>query len=173
MMRHCIFALFLLAAVPAFAEIKIFLYPRCEADGKSVRVEEIAWVEGDAEKIEAIKKILIDEKTYRDGFIDRRELARIFKDAKVEEYTIVGNSVRISKPTGDKAEKEKLEKLAVHAVKKGDAVKVLIKSNKITLEIHGTVAKEAFPGDEVTVDLDKKRSVRGILHEERTVEVKI
>jgi hypothetical protein len=173
MMKAAFTILMAITALPLFADVKVFLYPRFETEETSVRVEEIAWVEGDAEQADKTRKITISSNIYRDGFIDSRELTSILKSAGVETFSIIGNSVRVTKPKVSKADRSKLDELAEHAVRKGDIVTVVVKARKITLETHGKVMKDAVPGDEVTVDLDKKRSVKGCLKEDHRVEVRI
>jgi hypothetical protein len=173
MIKAAITFLIAVFALPLFADVKLFLYPRFETEENSVRVEEIAWVEGDADQTDLARKISISSGIYRDGFVDRRELALILKSSGIESFTIIGNSVRVTRPKVSKADRDKLDELAEHAVKKGDLVTVVVRSKKITLETHGKVSKDAVPGDEVIVDLDKKRSVKGCLKEDHRVEVRI
>jgi hypothetical protein len=162
-----------LSVIPVFADVRIYLYPRCEFEGQSLKFENIAWIDGDSEAIERIKKIQISDITWKDGYVDRREIDNILKNEQIGLFSVIGNSVRVKKSVGVRAEKEKIEKMAEQSVKKGDQVTVLVVSRKITLKTHGLVSKSAFPGDEVPVEISKKRFVRGILKEDRVVEVRI
>jgi hypothetical protein len=168
-----IISIFVFSCIPVLADVRLYLYPRCEFEGQSLKIENIAWVEGEQESVELVKKIILSDKIWKDGYVDRREIDSILKNEQIGLYSVIGNSVRVIKAVGVRAEKEKLEKLADHSVKRGDQVTVLVSSRKITLKTHGSVSKEAFPGDEVSVQLDKKRTVHGILKEDKIVEVKI
>ena len=78
-MKAAFTILFALIMVPLFADVKVFLYPRFETKADSVRIEEIAWVDGDAEQADKTRKLTISSSIFRDGFIDRRELTSILK----------------------------------------------------------------------------------------------
>lgn len=166
-------AVIVFTAIPLFADVKLYLYPRCEFEGQSLKIENIAWVDGDPDSVDLVKKMPLSENIWKDGYVDSREIDFLLRKEPIGLYSVIGNSVRIVKTVGVRAEKEKIEKIAAHAVKKGDSVTVIVSSRKITLKTRGSVSKGAFPGDEVSVELDKKRIVRGILKEDRIVEVRI
>ena len=163
------FALLALAAVSASADVKLYLYPRCEAEG-SLPVSAVAWVDGDEDEVAAVRALKIDAKYFKDGYLDRSELASILKRASIEGASIVGSSVRITKPAKKEVD---LDELAAQSVKRGDAVKVLVKGKGISLETHGTVSADALPGDEVVVELARKKSIKGTLCQEHLVEVRL
>ena len=169
-MRKAIFTLLLCvcAVSAASADVKIFLYPRCEGEG-SILLSSAAWIEGDADETARLRALSIEKRFFKDGYLDRRELTQILKERFSGSYTIIGSSVRVSAPA---AEEIDIEELAEQAVKKGDAVKVLVRRKGITLETHGIVTADALPGDEVAVEVGKKKMVKGVLKEEHVVEVR-
>ena len=170
MMRKLIFTFFLVVCSlsAASADVKIFLYPRCEGEG-SILLSSAAWIEGDADETAKLRALSIDKKFFKDGYLDRREIASILNEKFSGSYTIIGSSVRVTAPA---AEVVVIEELAAQSVKKGDAVKVIVRRKGITLETQGVAAADALPGDEVSVELGKKRMVKGILQEEHIVEVR-
>jgi hypothetical protein len=174
MMRAFLASVIILSGIPAMAGVKIFLYPRYQTGDKMVSVSEIAWVEGDGDDAVKIRRTEIPEKIFHDGFIDRRELTAVLRASGSGDYIIVGNAVRIMPPdTHD----EDLAKMTAHAVKKGDAVKLIVKSGKISIETHGVATTDGLPGDLIQVELElvknKKKCVKGVVREEHLVESRI
>gem|GEM_PF-505142 len=175
MMRVLFATMFVIAAVSvAYADVRVFLYPRYSTNEKSVKLSEVAWIDGDSDDVAKARYIEIVSASYRDGFIDKNEIIRALRARGIEEFRIIGNAVRVV-PYDDT--EEKLDKLAQHAVKKGDAVKLYVRSGKILLETHGIASADALPGDEIAIELEgaknKKKIVKGIVREEHTVEVKL
>ena len=171
MKRAAVTLLFLaLSCAAAYADVKLLLYPKCEADGASLPVSSIAWVDGDEDDAAKVRAIRIDAKFFKDGYVDRSEITAILKRAGVQEFSIVGSSVRVTKPDKTKVD---LDELAEQSVKRGDAVKVLVKGHGISVETHGTVSADALPGDEIVVELSRKKSIKGILCSEHVVEVRL
>ncbi|HNX59272.1 MAG TPA: flagella basal body P-ring formation protein FlgA [Spirochaetota bacterium] len=175
MIRALLSALIIIAAVSsARAEVRVFLYPRYATNEKTVNLSEVAWVDGDADDAVKARRTEIPAKNFRDGFIDRSEITQALRARGLQEFRIIGSAVRIVPvdTTG-----EELEKLAQHAVKKGDAVKLYVRSGKILLETHGIASADAVPGDEIAIELgsakNRKKIVKGIVREEHTVEVKL
>ncbi|HEY1407029.1 MAG TPA: flagella basal body P-ring formation protein FlgA [Spirochaetota bacterium] len=174
MMRTILACVLFLASVPAFAELKVFLYPRYATNEKTVNLSEVAWIEGEGDDAVKARRTEISVKSFRGGFLDRREITRVLREKGLDDFQIIGNAVRIVPldTTGDE-----LDKLALHAVKKGDAVKLLVRSGKIILETNGVASADALPGDVIAVEIEKgknkKKTVKGTVHEEHTVEVKL
>lgn len=169
MKRLALAALLVAYAAAASADVKLFLYPRCEGEG-TLCVAAVAWVDGDAEDVAKVRAVRIDSKYFRDGFVDRSELTAILKRSAVEGFSIVGSSVRITKPDREKID---VEELAAQSVKRGDAVKVMVKGRGISVETRGTASADALPGDELVVELARKKNVKGILCSEHLVEVRL
>lgn len=171
-MKRAAAILFVLAlpCAAAYADVKLFLYPRCEAEGGSLPMSSAAWIDGDEDDVARVRAIRIDGKFFKDGYVDRSELTAILKRAAVQDFSIIGSSVRVTKP--DKA-KVDLEELTEQSVKRGEAVKVMVKGHGISVETHGTVSADALPGDEIVVELSRKKSVKGILCNEHVVEVRL
>lgn len=173
MIKRLLAIAFILGSVfPAYAELKVFLYPRCASGDTSVLLSEIAWVEGDSEISPKARRVSFDRSMFIDGFLDAREVRNELNSQGYSDVVIVGNAVRIVKP--DTAAIE-LERLAVHAVKRGDSVKVFIRIKGIYAELRGKAAADALVGDELFVDVEtlKKRTVKGIVRENHEVEVRL
>jgi hypothetical protein len=170
-MKQLMLAILLVGiASAASAEVKLILFPRCEGTGGSLPVSSIAWADGDEEEAAKVRAVRIDEKYYKDGYIDRTKLTAVLKRAGFAQVSIVGSSIRVTKPDRAKID---LEELAEQSVKRGDAVKVLVKGKGISVETHGTVSADALPGDEVQVELSRKKSIKGTLCNEHCVEVRL
>ena len=175
MIRLCAVTAFLvLIAIPAHAGIKVFLYPRYATDESTVMVREIAWIDGDEETAQRAKNAVMSARAYKDGFIDRREVAAALRANGVDDFSVIGNAVRITAPdrSGEEA-----QRLAEQAVKKGDQVKLLLKKGRIVIEARGIAADDAVPGDEIQVDIEmaknRKRTVKGTVRDDHFVEVKL
>ncbi|MGL4368950.1 MAG: flagella basal body P-ring formation protein FlgA [Spirochaetota bacterium] len=160
--------LFLCAASAACADVRIYLYPRCEAGKSSVSFSSAAWVEGDEDDAAKVRAITVDERFYKDGYIDSSEIRSLLKSRFAGKFSIIGTSVRIFPPEPEKVD---LDELALQSVKKGEGVTVVVKRKGITLETHGIAADDALPGDEISVEIGKKKIVKGVLREEHVVEV--
>jgi hypothetical protein len=175
MIRLCAVTAFLvLIAIPAHAGIKVFLYPRYATDESTVKVSEVAWIDGDEETVLKAKNAVMSAKVYKDGFIDRREITAALQAQGINNFTVIGNAVRIAAPdrSGEEA-----EQLAMQAVKKGDQVKLLLKKGRIVIEARGIASDDAVPGDVIQVEIEmvknRKRTVKGTVLEEHFVEVKL
>ena len=165
--KKTVFAALLIIPVILSADIKIFLYPNAAHDPGPVRIADIAFVDGSSAESARVRETVIDRRYYSDSMIDARELKESLSSVSSEPVIIYGTCVRL---TPKESDEKPVREIIVY---KGDKVEVHVKRRGITLEFSGTAQKDAASGDRVTVELGKKEFIRGILNDEKTVEVGI
>ena len=142
----------------AGAEIKAFLFQRVKIDNNqnNLAVSDIAKIEGSAPDIQKINNHIVNETVYEDGFIDKREMFKLIKSITSDIVFIYGNAVSIIKNSGvsiDKMDSDIFNSTdeSNYIVKKGDRINVIVKKNKINIELTGKALSDGRQGDEIKV----------------------
>lgn len=162
MIRRTLMLVMLLVSVPLFAEVRVFLKARHYIRTNRVVLSEIADVSGSAELAERAKESEIPVELYRDGFIDRNELETLLADAG---YTakVYGSAIRI-------LPKSLAPKLS-SSVTKGDVVDVVVKRGNVTIRMRGESLGSADEGEKISVFVNGKKRMQGVLGTDKTVMV--
>jgi hypothetical protein len=161
--------LFLLNALAgyAWADISLYLYPRINYTS-NVMLSHIAIIEGDTAAVEMIKNMSIDENFFSNGYLDKRDIINILKDAAVGRINIYGSGVRMIKLDSN-AESLSSQK----CIKKGDTVRFQVVSSRIRIELPGTAMKDGAAGDVIPVKLKGSKVASGKILNERVVELRL
>jgi hypothetical protein len=160
-----VFLIFLyLVPHSVYAMIKVFLLPRVVHEGKALQVQDVANVTGDLILLDKIKNTVIEPEIYKDGFIERKELFELLKKSTAVSPLIFGSAVRVV-PAGDSALTPTTDQASREQtfIKKGDTVDVIIRRKNISIEMIGVSMVDATEGETVTVELQNRKQVKGVL----------
>jgi hypothetical protein len=159
------FVLILFTAAQA-AEAKLYLYPRVEGGQNGISISDIAKVDADADTAARIGGIGIAGELYADGYLDRKEIIGIIKERVDGRINVYGSGVRIVKRDLPAASDEPRI-----IVKKGSPVRFQVVNACIRVEQTGTAMQDGAAGDVIQVKLKGAAVSRGVILNERTVEL--
>lgn len=157
--------IFIVCSSFCFAEVNVYLYPRVTAKTGGIVLSDIAKINADADTAARISAIVVDDRFFTDGYIDRKELEYILKDAVSETVNIYGSGVRISAPILDISSEER------PVVRKGSPVRFQVTGGNIRVELAGTAMKDGAVGEVIPVKLRGTKISNGKIVNERVVEL--
>ncbi len=169
----------------AQAEIKAFLFQRVEIDNNqnNLAVSDIAKIEGGSPEIQKINNSIVEDIVYEDGFIDKREIFELIKGITNDVVFIYGNAVSIIKNNSgaiddiDYAAENNSDE-SNFIVKRGDRINVIVKKNKINIELTGKALSDGRYGDEIKVRVNtfkgkQTRLIKAKILNKEAIEVEI
>ena len=167
-MKRFITILFLLIALApcGWADISIYLYPRINYTS-GVMLSHLGIIEGDAETVERIKNLSIDENFFSNGYLDKKDIMNLLKDIVDARINIYGSGVRLTKLDQGEGSPGSQK-----SVKKGDTVRFQVVGPRIRIELPGTAMKDGAPGDVIPVKLKGSKVASGKILNERVVELR-
>jgi len=150
--------LILIFPVTLSARVSIYLIPEVQTYNSSLTLSDIAGIEG--EHAEQAGSLAIPQSLYKDFIVDRRELNDFLALSLMQSFAVFGNGVKITfnnKP--DDSLSIKTEKPVL--VKKGDYVKLVVRSKGITIEMTGKSLDNGTADDEISVRLKNGKVLKG------------
>jgi len=151
---------FILSGSALFADVQIYLYSSVNKGEETLRIRDIARVEGFDEEQSLCEEIEINDAILADTYIDQRELSLLLRKKLKNSFIIYGTSVKVyeiaSVPKGRAF------------IKNGERVKVLVKKKNITIELTGVAIKDAAEGSRIVVRCGKKE-ISGIVNNKTVI----
>jgi hypothetical protein len=148
------------------AEVRVFLQPKYYVNEKELKLSDIANISGPDDESGCAKATVIPVDLYRDSFIDRNEIETLLLASGLS-AKVFGSAVRLlpksSAPKNGQAQD----------VMKGDIVDVIVKRGSVTITLRGESLVNADEGETVSVWVNGKKRMRGILEQNKTVMVGI
>ena len=148
-----------------YAISKIYLLPEVHIDNESLRMSDIAIIEGpDASSIYDLE--IPGYYAKKTGIIDKSKVYDIISGSGYTGFVIFGNGVRINIPkknyslSGIKKE---------YAVKKGELVDLIVLKNGVKIEIKGEALSSGEIGETIKVKSGKKKVLNGTVAGKRRV----
>lgn len=161
-MKKLLTIILLFCTLPLTAEIRVFLKARHYIRTDKLILSDVTDVSGTAELAEAVKQSEIPLDMYRDGFIDRGEMENFLTGAGYE-ARVYGSAVRILPKS--------MAPKTSQTVVKGDIVDVVVRRGSVTIRMRGESLTSADEGQRLSVFVNGKKRMQGVLAADKTVMV--
>ena len=140
-----------------YAISKIYLLPEVQIDSESLKMSDIAIIEG-PDSISIYDLEIPGSYVKRTGIIDKSKIYDIISDSGHTGFVIFGNGVRINIPKKNYGLSEINKD---YAVKNGDSVDIVVLKNGVKIEIQGESLSRGEVGEIVKVRTGKKKILNG------------
>lgn len=167
--RLCAILVAVFSCAASAAEVGLYLYPKAERGNAPLTISDIAQVETDGETASRVGAVGIDDALYADGYLDSKEISDCIREHAGGRITVYGSGVRIVRTAGVTLAAEAPRRI----VRAGSPVRFQVVNARITVERAGTAMQDGAAGDMIPVKLKGATVVRGVILNERTVELKL
>ncbi|MBN1497525.1 MAG: flagella basal body P-ring formation protein FlgA [Spirochaetes bacterium] len=167
--RLCAIFVTLLCGAAVAADVGLYLYPRAERGDRALAIADIANIEADAVTKAGVGSIVIDDALYADGYLDRSEIIGIIEEHAGGSIAVYGSGVRVVRAAADPETAGGRR----HVVKSGSPVRFQVVCSGVRVEQMGTAMQDGAAGDVIPVRLKGSAVGRGVILDERTVELKL
>ena len=134
--------------------------------GNDVRITDVARINADTVTSKKIGALIVPDKLYKDGFIDRQEIMSLLNVNGFSDCLIYGNAIRIVEPR--MYSEARVPRVPV--ILRGATVTLIMKNKGIRLTIKGIAQENGSPGDSIKVRVRKGQIVNSKVIDKETVE---
>ncbi len=154
----CSMLFVLLIYSSSFANTRIYLLPEVKISGNSLKIGDIAVVEGPESS--SVFNLVLTEKRSGSVIIDKREIQTFLTEKDFSKFTIFGNGVRVTFSSDSEKDAEVSRENVINS---GDTVELTLFKNGVRVEVQGQSLAGGAIGDTVRVRVGKGRVLNGIV----------